>query len=234
MRAMTVKVALEIKELQLQISGRPEQRPVETFAADRADQAFDEWMRQRHVRHRLDGFHVQDSRIRLPLVESVQRIMIRAEVGRRRLATHCSIEHLAQRGAINNAAMHAKAHDAPRTLVHHDEHPVRAQCSRFAPKQIKTPQTVLRVTKNREPGRPLRVWFRLIPSSENASHHVLVDGNTEGQCDLVRDPWTSPSRPREFHPEPLTDRCVTVSSHTAHSTPLNLPLSVPTDGFVLL
>ena len=66
---MTVKVALELEELQLQISGCPEQRPVETFAAHRADQAFDEGMRQRHVRHRLDGFHVEDSQIRLPWLE---------------------------------------------------------------------------------------------------------------------------------------------------------------------
>jgi hypothetical protein len=131
---MTVKVALELTELQLQIRGRPEQRAVETFAADRADQAFDEWMRQRHVRHRLDGCHVEDSQIRLPLVESVQRIMVRAEVGRRRLATNRSIEHLAQRHAIHDAAVHAEAHDAPSTLVHHDEHPMCAQCSRFAPK----------------------------------------------------------------------------------------------------
>ncbi len=77
---MTVKVSLELEELQLQVSGRPEQRPVETFAADRADQAFDEGMRQRHVRHRLDGFHVENSQIRLPLVEVVLRIMVRAEV----------------------------------------------------------------------------------------------------------------------------------------------------------
>jgi hypothetical protein len=52
MRAMTVKIALEIKELRLKISGRPEHRPVETFAANRADQAFNEWMRQRRVRLR--------------------------------------------------------------------------------------------------------------------------------------------------------------------------------------
>ena len=76
MRTMTIKVALEIKELRLQISGRPEQHPVETFAANRSDQAFNERMRQRRVRHRLDGFHVEDSQIRLPLVESVQRIMV--------------------------------------------------------------------------------------------------------------------------------------------------------------
>jgi len=41
-RAMTVKIPLEINELHLQIRRRPEQRPVETFAANRSDQAFDE------------------------------------------------------------------------------------------------------------------------------------------------------------------------------------------------
>ena len=156
---MTVKVALEITELHVQISGGPGQRPVKTLAPNRADQAFDEPMRQRHIRHRLDGFHVEDSQIRLPLVESVQRIMIRAEVGRRRLATNCSIEHLAQRGAINDAAMHAKAHDAPRTLVHHDEHPVCMEDGRFAPKQIQTPQTVLRVTRTVSQDGPTESGF---------------------------------------------------------------------------
>ena len=52
-RAMTVIVPLEIKELHLQISGRPEERAVKTFAPNSADQPFDEWMRERHVRHRL-------------------------------------------------------------------------------------------------------------------------------------------------------------------------------------
>ena len=28
-----------------------------------------------------------------------------------------------------------------------------------------------------------------------------------------------PSRPGEFHPEPLTDPCLTVSRHTARATP---------------
>src|SRR6267142_2500455 len=112
-------------------------------------------------------------------MELVQRIIVRAEVGRRRLASHCSIEHLAQSHAVYDAAVYPKTHDAARPLVHHDEHPVRAEDGRFAPKQIKTPQTVLRVTKDCEPGRPRRVWFRLVPSSQNASHHILADGNTE-------------------------------------------------------
>src|SRR6267142_4542161 len=114
-----------------------------------------------------------------------KRIMVRAEVCRRGVAARRSIDHPTQPHAIHDAAMHAKAHDAPRTLVHHAEHPVRAQYSRFASKQIKTPQAVLRVTKDREPGRPRRVWFRLVPSGENAPHHVLVDGDTEGQRDRL-------------------------------------------------
>ena len=132
--AMTVKIPLELKELHFQINGRPEQRPVETLAAYRADEAFDEWMRQRRLLHRLNSFHVKDSQTRLPLVESVQRIMVQAEVLRRRVAAGRSIEHVAQRHTIDDAAVHAEAHDAPRTVVHHHEHPMRMQDGRFAPK----------------------------------------------------------------------------------------------------
>jgi hypothetical protein len=132
-------------------------------------------------------------------MESVQRIMIRAEVRRRRFATHRSIEHAAQRDAIHDAAVHAKAHDATRALIHHDQHPVCVEDGRFAAKQVETSQTVLRVTQDREPGRPRRVWFRLVPSRENAPHHILVDGNTEGQRDLLRDPWTAPDPVPAFH-----------------------------------
>jgi len=38
-------------------------------------------------------------------------------------------------------------------------------------------------------------------------------------------PW-SPSRPREFHPEPLTDPDVTLSRHPARATAGRLPPSV--------
>jgi hypothetical protein len=62
------------RELHLQIRGRPEERAIQAFAANGADQAFDERMRERHVRHRLDFFHVEDAQIRLPLVGSIQLI----------------------------------------------------------------------------------------------------------------------------------------------------------------
>ena len=76
MGAMTVKVALEIKELRLQISRGPEESAVQTFAPNGANQPFDEGMRERHVRHRLDFSHVEDPQICLPLVEPIRRIMV--------------------------------------------------------------------------------------------------------------------------------------------------------------
>ena len=89
--------------------------------------------RDTHLRS-SDFLDVENAQIRLPLVESVQRIMVRAEVRRRRVAARRSIEHLAQRHAVDDAAVHAKTHDAPRPLVHRDEHPVRVEHRRFAPK----------------------------------------------------------------------------------------------------
>jgi hypothetical protein len=46
------------------------------------------------------------------------------------------------------------------------------------------------VTEDREPGRPGRSRCRPVPPGEKPPHHVLVEGNAEGQGDLLRDPWT--------------------------------------------
>src|SRR6266851_7759973 len=156
-------------------------------------------MRERRIRHRLDFLHVEDAQVRLPLMALVQPIMVRAEVCRWGVAPHRSVEHATQPHAIDGAAVHAKAHDATRALVHHYEHPVGAKDERFAPKQVDAPQTVLRVPQDREPGWPRRVRLRRVPNGENASLHILVHGYTEGQGDLLRDSWTTPSRIPLFH-----------------------------------
>ena len=155
-------------------------------------------MRQRRIRHRLNGFHVKDSQIRLPLVESVQRTWselryfggVWPQVARLNV-WHSATPPTAPRWTPKPryAASIGPSRRAP------------SACGgrRFAPKQVKTPQAVLRVTQDREPGRPRCVWFRMVPSREKAPHHILVDGNTEGQGDLLRDPWTSPTRVPLFH-----------------------------------
>ena len=79
---MAVIVTLELEELDLQVSGGPEERAVQAFSSNRANQSFDEWMRERRVRHRLDFFHVEDAQVGPPLVTLVQLIVVRAEVFR--------------------------------------------------------------------------------------------------------------------------------------------------------
>ena len=76
MGAMAVVITLELQKLHLQIGRRPEERPVQAFATNGPDHAFDERMRERHVRHRLDFLHLEDAQIRLPLVGLVQAILV--------------------------------------------------------------------------------------------------------------------------------------------------------------
>ena len=56
--------------------------PVEVLAPNRSDQSLYEGVRKRHVRNSLDFGYLEYPKIGLPLVESIQRIMIGAEVFR--------------------------------------------------------------------------------------------------------------------------------------------------------
>ena len=76
MGAVTVVVMPALEEFHLQIGGGPEQGAVQAFRSNRANESFDECVRDRRVRHRLDLFHVKYPHIRLPFVESVERIMV--------------------------------------------------------------------------------------------------------------------------------------------------------------
>ena len=53
-------------------------------------------MRQRRVGYRLDFDHLQQSKVGLPLLEPIQRIVIRAEILRQPLPLNRSPEHRAQ------------------------------------------------------------------------------------------------------------------------------------------
>ena len=124
---------------------------VEMLAPNRANESLYERMRERCTRNRLDFRHLEYSKISLPLVESIQRVMIRAEVFRETLPANRSMEHPAQRRSIHDATVDAKPYDAARKLVHHDQHPMCFQCRGFAPEQIAAPQTILGVAEKSEP-----------------------------------------------------------------------------------
>ena len=92
------------------------------------------------------GARVSENRRRHPqflvcalVMESIQRIMVGAEVFRQTVPANRSLEHPAQGDAVNDAAVDAKSNDATRELVHHDENPVCFQSCRFASEQVTTP-----------------------------------------------------------------------------------------------
>ena len=118
--------------------------------------------------------HLQHTQIiGSPLVEPVQRIVIRAEIFGQTLPANRSMEHPAQRHSIDDAAVDAKSNHATRRLVHHDENRICSQWSGFAPKQIATPQTILRVAEKRQPG-----WtclFGPVMNAQDTANNIPVD-----------------------------------------------------------
>ena len=76
MRALVVEVVPELKEFIFEICGRPEQRVIQILASNRADEPFDERMRKGNAGDALDFCQLQNPQIGLPLMESVQGIVI--------------------------------------------------------------------------------------------------------------------------------------------------------------
>jgi hypothetical protein len=105
---------------------------VEVLAANRADQSFYEGVRKRHVRNSLDFGYLENPKIGLPLVESIKRIMIRAEMFGQTMPANRAMEHPAQSHSIHYAAVDAKTNNATGKLVHYNQNPVGAQRCRFA------------------------------------------------------------------------------------------------------
>jgi hypothetical protein len=63
------------------------------LAPNRPNQSLYEGMRKWHVRNRLDFRNLEYPKIGLPLVESIQRIMIRAEVFWQTMPANRSMKH---------------------------------------------------------------------------------------------------------------------------------------------
>ena len=109
-------------------------------------------MRKWDVGNGLDFRYFKDSKNGLPSMESIQRIMIAAEVLWETLPVDRSLEHPAQRNTVHNAPVDAKPDHATCKLVHHHQNPVCGQSGRCAPKQVAAPHVVLRVAEEGEPG----------------------------------------------------------------------------------
>ena len=126
MHPVRVVVICECVQLTRQVDRVPEEYAVEIFAADRADQPFDERMRNWRVWSRLDLLDREDPKVGEPAVKAKQRIVIRTDVLGQTLARAGAIEHPACGDAINGAGFDAEADDASSENVHHYHHPMAA------------------------------------------------------------------------------------------------------------
>ena len=93
------------------------------------------------IRNRFNFRYAQDSQVGLPLMEAKQWIVVGAQILRKTRASNRLLEHLTERQAIDDSPLNSEADDSARVLVHHDQHPIRLQPDRLAPKQIEAPQS---------------------------------------------------------------------------------------------
>ena len=149
-------------------------------------------MRQGNIGHGLDFGHLQDSQIGLPLLKPIKRIVVGAEVLRHRaVPSNGLIEHPAESDTIDHSGMDAEPNDPARVLIHDDQDPVGPQRGRFAPEQIDTPEAVLQVSNEGQPGGTTGA-SRSIVTGENPSNHVFVDWDVESQGNLLSNSRTAP------------------------------------------
>ena len=81
--------------------------------------------------------------------------------------------------SVNDAAVDAKPNDAPRKLIHYNQHPMGSQGCGFASEQIAAPQTVLRVAEKGEPGGTFRIRSGPVMNAQDTTDHILIDLDAE-------------------------------------------------------
>jgi len=127
------------------------------------------------------------------------RILSRPHFRHYRVACNDTIEHPAERHTVDYSSVHAKPDDPARVLIHDGQYPMSPQRRRLAAKQVDTPEAVLHVTQESEPGWAAGVsnWAEVICQDE--LDNVFIDGDTEGQCNLLGDSRAAPGGIALFH-----------------------------------
>ena len=102
--ALRIVVNLELNKLAFQITGIPEQHLIEKFSPHRPDQALDEWVGHRHIRHGLDFVDRENPKVRLPTVRLEERTMIGADMPRCALTVDGGVEQAAHVDACDGGS----------------------------------------------------------------------------------------------------------------------------------
>jgi len=107
------------------------------------------------VGHGLDLGHFQYPQIGLPPLKPIKGIVVGAKVlGPLALPAKRVVKHPAKSDPVDASGMDAEPQDAARELIHDDQDPVSPQRGRFASEQIYTPEAVLELTNEGQPGWP--------------------------------------------------------------------------------
>ena len=172
---MIVEISCEIEQLVFEIRSRPEQRAIDVFASNRAimSRSTKGWG-QGNIGDGFNLGHLQYSQIGLPLPKPIKGIMVGAEVlWHRALPSNGAVEHPAKSDTIDGSGMDAEPDDPAGVLIHDYQDPVGPQRGRFAPEQIDTPEAVLHVAQEAQPGWTAGVLFRPIVTGENPPNHCV-------------------------------------------------------------
>ena len=119
---MRIVIISEFAQLAHQVYGVPEECPIKVLTPNSSDQPFDERMRDRSVRNRLDLLDPENAQVGEPAVESEQRVVVGTGVPWQTLARAGAIEHPAYRDAIDAGGFDAEADNAAGENIH-DQHP---------------------------------------------------------------------------------------------------------------
>lgn len=85
------------------------------------------------------------------------------------------MEHTTQRRAIDGRSrVDFEPDNSTRAVVHHDEDPMGLEAKRLTPKEIDTPQTVLRLSQKGQP-RGSVVTLRTVVGGEDSSDNIFIE-----------------------------------------------------------
>ena len=124
------------------------------------------------------------------------------------LPVNRGVEHAADVGARDRAAVHADADEATRELVHDHEHPVAPEHDGLASKEIHAPQAVSGVADERQPRGSGSARGGAIVFRQHAVHDVLVDVDAERLRDDARNPRTAEPRIARLEFDDGLDECL--------------------------
>ena len=135
-------------------------------------------------------------------MKAKQRIVIRTEPRRRRVARNGLIEHAAHDWTVDVLAADAESDDAAGKHVDDHQNPMAAKKDRLAAKQIHAPEAVLGLRDEGEPrGAPGAWMFRAVMSCEDPTDDILIDLHTECMRDLLSDALITESGIAKLHLE---------------------------------